>query len=169
MFVTVTFCAGLVEFTVCEANVSDVGDTVTVAGPFVAVPVNVTVCGLPVALSVKVIAPVRVPAAVGLNAIWKVHVAASTAILGHCAVVAPEKSPVVAILVKVTLTFPLFETVTVCVALVVPTTWLANVNDVGENTIDPSGAVPVPLKATVCGLPVALSDTFRVAVRVPVA
>lgn len=169
VLITVTFCAGLVELTVCDANVSDVGDTVTVAGPFTAVPVNVTVCGLPVALSVNVIAPVRVPAAVGLNAIWKVHGAASTAIAGHCAVVAPEKSPVIAMLANVTFTFPLFDIVTVCVALVVPTVCEAKVSIVGEIVIVPSGAVPVPLKATVCGLPVALSDTFKVAVRVPVA
>ena len=121
VFVTVTFCAGLVELIVCEANVSDVGDTVTVAGPFMPVPVNITVCGLPVALSVKVIVPVRVPAAVGLNAIWKAQGEESTDKVGHCAVVAPEKSPVVAMLVKVTFTLPTFETVTVCAALVVPT------------------------------------------------
>jgi hypothetical protein len=121
VFVTVTFCAGLVEPIVCEANVSDVGDTVTVAGPFIPVPVNVTICGLPVALSVKVIVPVRVPAAVGLNAIWKVQGEESVERVGHCAVVAPEKSPVVAMLVKVMFTSPTFETVTVCVELVVLT------------------------------------------------
>lgn len=169
VFVTVTFCAGLVELTVCDAKVSDVGDTVTVAGPFTAVPVNVTVCGLPVALSVNVIAPVRVPAAVGLNEIWKVQLDESTAMLGHCAVVAPAKSPVVTMLVKVTFTLPLFETVTVCVALVVPTVCEAKVSIVGEIVIVPKGAAPVPLNVTVCGLPVALSDTFKVAVRVPTA
>jgi hypothetical protein len=169
VFVTVTFCAGLVEFTVCEANVSDVGDTVTVAGPFTPVPVNVTVWGLPDALSVKVIAPVRVPAAVGLNAIWKVQGVPSTAMPGHCAVVAPVKSPVVTILVNVMATPPLLATSTICVALVVPTVWLANVNEVGEMEIAPACVPPVPLKVTFCGLPVALSATFNVAVRVPLA
>lgn len=72
-------------------------------------------------------------------------------------------------LANVTFTFPLFDIVTVCVALVVPTVCEAKVSIVGEIVIVPSGAVPVPLKATVCGLPVALSDTFKVAVRVPVA
>lgn len=138
VLVTVTFCAGLVEFTGCEANVRLLGVTVTVAGPFTAVPVNVTVCGLPLALSVKVIAPVRVPAAVGLNVIWKAQGVPSTAMLGHCAVVAPAKSPVVAMLLNVTLTPPVLDTVTVCAALVVPTVWLAKVSDVGEIAIVPN-------------------------------
>jgi hypothetical protein len=63
VFVTVTFCAALVEFTVCEANVKPLGATVTVAGPFVAVPVSITVCGLPVALSDTFKVAVRVPLA----------------------------------------------------------------------------------------------------------
>jgi hypothetical protein len=65
VFITVTLCAALVVLTACEPNVKLSGVTVAVSG--VPVPVNVTVCGLPVALSVNVIAPVRVPVAVGLN------------------------------------------------------------------------------------------------------
>lgn len=121
VFVTITLCAGLVEFTYCEENIRLLGATVTVAGPFAPVPVNITICGLPVALSVKVTVPVRVPAAVGLKVIWKVQGVPSTAMLGHCAVVAPAKSPEVTMLLKLTVTPPVLETVRVCEELVVPT------------------------------------------------
>ena len=52
-------------------------------------------------------------------------------------------------------------------ALVVPTSWLANVRLAGDNPA--AGAIPLPLRPTVCGLPLALSVTDRVPVRVPVA
>jgi hypothetical protein len=44
---------------------------------------------------------------------------------------------------------------------------LPKFNDVGDKLT--TGAVPVPLRATVCGLPTALSLILSVAVRVPVA
>jgi len=88
----------------------------------VPVPVSVTVCGLPVALSVKTIVPVRVPVAVGVNVIENVHAGASSPMLGHCASVAPAKSPLIAMLLNFSGNAPLFDTVTVCDALVVPTT-----------------------------------------------
>jgi len=47
------------------AKVRDVGERLTVAP--VPVPFRLTVCGLPVALSVKLTAPVRVPVAVGVK------------------------------------------------------------------------------------------------------
>ena len=47
-----------------------------------------------------------------------------------------------------------------------PTFWLGNVRDVGESVTD---ATPVPLRLAVCGLPLALSVTVKVPVRVPVA
>jgi len=55
------------------------------------------------------------------------------------------------------------------VALVVPTVWLANVNDAGERlTTGPVDVeAPVPVRVAVCGLPVALSVTATAAARVP--
>src|SRR5580658_3902707 len=167
VFVTITLNGALVVLIACEPNVKLLGVTVTVAAPPVAVPVSVTVCGLPVALSVNVIVPVRVPVAVGLNVIEKTHGGFSSPILGHCASVAPAKSPLVTILLKISANSPLFDTVTVCAALVVPTTWLPNVNDVGVIPITP--ATPVPFSVTVCGLPVALSVNVIVPVRTPAA
>ena len=65
---SVTVCATLVDPTVWLANVSEVGETLTLGVPAAApVPVRLTVCGLPAALSVMVTAAVRVPVAVGVN------------------------------------------------------------------------------------------------------
>jgi hypothetical protein len=49
----------------------------------------------------------------------------------------------------------------------VPTTWLAKVRLVGEMLT--AGAVPVPVRLTLCGLPAALSVRVIAAVRVPLA
>ena len=54
--------------------------------------------------------------------------------------------------------------VTVWAGLVVPTSWLANVRLAGDSPT----AIPLPLRATVCGLPLASSVTDRVPLRVPV-
>ena len=48
------------------------------------------------------------------------------------------------------------------------TGWLPKETEVGER-LTPGPVVPVPLKLAVCGLPVALSATLRVPLRVPVA
>ena len=57
--------------------------------------------------------------------------------------------------------------VTLWAALVVPTTWLAKVRLAGDSPA--AGAIPLPLRAAVCGLSLALSVTDRVPLRVPVA
>ena len=48
-----------------------------------------------------------------------------------------------------------------------PTAWLAKVRLVGERLA--TAAVPVPVRLTLCGLPVALSVRVTAAVRVPLA
>ncbi len=62
---------------------------------------------------------------------------------------------------------PVLVSVTDCAALVVPTAWLGNKRLAGERLT--AGAVPVPLRLTVCGLLLALSVMVRTPVRVPVA
>ena len=57
--------------------------------------------------------------------------------------------------------------VTLWAELVVPTNWPAKVRLAGDSAA--AGAIPLPLRATVCGLPLALSVTDRVPLRVPVA
>jgi hypothetical protein len=65
VFVSVMVCAALVVFMSCPANTKLVGDKLTPAAT--PVPDRVTVCGLPVALSVTVIVPGWLPVAVGVK------------------------------------------------------------------------------------------------------
>jgi hypothetical protein len=63
--------------------------------------------------------------------------------------------------------WPLLFTETVCAALVVPTSWPANVKLEGERPA--RGPTPVPARLTVRGLFQALSVTVMVPVRLPIA
>src|ERR1700674_6125569 len=66
--VSVTVCAALGVLTAWLPNARLEGDKLAaVPDAGVPVPVRLTACGLFAALSVKVIAPVRVPVAVGVN------------------------------------------------------------------------------------------------------
>src|SRR5271157_1454017 len=60
---------------------------------------------------------------------------------------------------------PLLVSVTACAELVVLTSWLLKDRLVGDRVTP--GAVPVPERATVCGLPEAVSVMVRVPFRVP--
>jgi hypothetical protein len=60
---------------------------------------------------------------------------------------------------------PPLVNVTVCGALMIPMLWLPKLKLVGK-TLTPE-AMPVPVRFTVCGLPLPLSVTVRVAVRTP--
>ena len=64
-----------------------------------------------------------------------------------------------------TAAWPTFESVMTCAGLVVPTVWLPKFTLPGDKLT----MVPVPVKLTVCGLPVALSVIVRVALTVPLA
>ena len=57
--------------------------------------------------------------------------------------------------------------VTGCTALVVPRVWVPKFRLVEVRLTE--GALPVPVRFTVWGLPVALSEMLSTAVRVPVA
>src|SRR5439155_1409932 len=67
LLVKVTLCAVLVVFVVWFANVSEVGDSVTVGTGATPVPDRPTVCGLALPLSAMLTDAVRVPVAVGVN------------------------------------------------------------------------------------------------------
>src|SRR5947199_376563 len=86
-------------------------------GAAVAVPERVTVCGLPAALSVMVTAPVRAPVAVGVNVTVMAQFAPAASDAPQ--VVVRAKSPVAAMPVMLNAALPVFESVTVCAALVV--------------------------------------------------
>ena len=78
------------------------------------VPVRVTVCGLPVALSVMVTAAVSVPTSEGLKVTLIVQVPFAATELPHVLVwvKSPALVPVTEILVKVKLAFPVLVRVT---------------------------------------------------------
>jgi hypothetical protein len=115
---------------------------------------------------VIVIAPVRVPIAVGVNVAVTVQVAFCVNVDGH--VLVWLKSPVAAE-IEMPLIEPLLAVrVTACPPLGILRAWLAKVSEfeVNPNVV---GNIPDPLKLIDCGLPVP-EDVIEIApVRVPVA
>jgi hypothetical protein len=88
----------------------------------VPIPLSVTFCGLPAALSVMLTAAVRVPLAVGLKVTLILQLAPAANVLPQVWVCAksPALVPVIAMLLMVKLVVPVFLRVTVLAALVVP-------------------------------------------------
>src|SRR5256884_521796 len=128
-------------------------------------PVRLTVCGVPEVSSVARRLPVRVPDAVGENVPLMAQFPPTATELPQLSVSA--KSPLVEIVVIAKAAEPVFVSVTVCAALVVPTVWLAKVSEAGERLAVVVDAVPVPVRPAVCGLSEALSVTLKLPVRVP--
>jgi len=135
------------------------GSTVAVVEPFVAgvmarptpVPVSVTDCGLPVALSRMLSDPLRGPIVVGVNVtlISQLEFGVSATVVEHAglalAAVVTAKLPEGVNAVNVTLAFPVFVTVTCCAALVVFAFCAAKVSELVESETCRIGATPVPL------------------------
>lgn len=146
-----------------------------------AVPLSVTVCGLPDALSAIVSVAERLPVApaggVNVMLIEQVAFAAKAVPFAHVEPDAIAKSlapalvpPMAGAAVRFKVALPVFLTVIVCTVLVVVTSWPPKVTGLA-GVIDITGAevAPVPDNATVCGLVVALSVIVSVPVRVPAA
>ena len=73
-------------------------------------------------------------------------------------------APPIAMLVMESAAFPVLESVAVWAELELPVWMLPKLNDAGVSTATGAGtAVPVPLSATVCGEPLALSVSVRAA------
>ena len=83
--------------------------------------------------------------------------------VGVCAK-SPGLVPASVMLVIVIAVVPTFLRVTVLTGLVVPTVTVPKFRLVGERL----AVVPIPLSGTCCGLPLALSVTVKLAVRLPV-
>src|SRR5438132_1371591 len=165
VFVSVTVCAALVVPTVWLAKVSEAGERLAVVVDAVPVPVRPAVCGLPGALSVTLQLPVPVPTRRSSDLTLMAQFPPTATELPQLSVSA--KSPLVEIVVIAKAAEPVFVSVTVCAALVVPTLWLAKVSEAGERLAVVVDAVPVPVRPAVCGLPEALSVTLKLPVRVP--
>jgi hypothetical protein len=163
----VTDCAGLVVPRVWVMKVRLEAVRVTVG--LVPVPVRLTVCGLPAALSEMFTVAVRLPAAAGVNVTLIVQFSSAASELPHVEVSGKSAAlaPVTAMLVKFKVPLPLFVRVTVWAAALVPTNWLPKVRELRERPTP--GEVPVPVRFSVWGLPLALSVNTTEAVRTPAA
>ena len=151
MLVTVTICGGLLVPTLNEPKDRLVGNTVT----WLPLPLRLTVCGLPAALSVIASVPLRKPPLVGLKVtdIEQFLPAAKFALqLLVCA-----KSPVVAMLAILSAAFPVLDKVTGFAELVVPI------------DCDPKSRLFTESEATDVGVAVGVRDCVAVGVAVRVA
>jgi hypothetical protein len=102
-------------------TVPEIAETESEKSPAVLepLPVRLTDCGLPEALSVTLKLPGRVPDAVGVNVTLMVQFSPAARELPQ--VLFSAKSPLDAMLVIVRAALPVLDSVTVCAALVVPT------------------------------------------------
>jgi hypothetical protein len=118
------------------------GENVTGASP---VPVRPTSCGEFVALSLIVIPPVMAPVAVGVNVAIIVQVAPAFNVLPH--VFVWPKSPLTVIAIAV-LAVPVFFTVIILLALVLPTAVEVKASLAGVAVTVVDDDVPVPERLT---------------------
>ena len=131
------------------------------------VPERLAVWGLVIALSATSSTATRVPFAVGVNVILTVQFALAASVVPQ--VVAdwaksPAFAPVNVMPEIVRVVLRLFLTVIFFAVLVVPTVWAVKVKLDG---VTDTGAIPVPVKLTDCGLLFALSVTVSDAVFAP--
>jgi len=102
---------------------TEVGDTLA-AGALVVlppVPVSDTTCGLPLALSLTMSEPVRVPVAVGLNLMLIVQLPLTARELPQVPKPPQVKSPEMVSVPKLMVELPVLAKVTNCAELIVPT------------------------------------------------
>jgi hypothetical protein len=123
----------------------------------VPVPVSDIVCGLFGALSVRVRAPARFPAAVGLNFTLIVQLTPAATVLPQVPTPAKPKSPL-RLVEKVTVVAVLLVAVTNFRALLVPTAWLPKVNEVGDR-LKPAAEFTVSVAVLLVALPAELLTT----------
>src|SRR5206468_2389905 len=158
-----------VEPTRCDRKLTAAGVRVTAGA--VPVPLNATACGLPAASSVICALALRAPVTVGEKVAVIVQVAFTASDPGQSFVRAKSAAfpPVSAIPVIVSGAVPVFFKVDDCGALVVPTSCDPNARLVGVSVTAGAGAPPVPPRVRACGLSAALSETWTLATRDPVA
>lgn len=151
--------------TVVAGKLRVVADRVT--GGVTPVPLNAMVCGEPVALSEMVMDAVSAPAVVGPKWPWMVQFAPAARLVPHEFAKTNEEAlePVTAMLEMERAADALLVRVTVCEALIEPTFTLPKERLVAERVT--ACATPVPVNATVCGDPAALSVMVMAACNGP--
>ena len=160
-------------------NATFVEDSVTPG--VVPVPVSGTVCGLFAASSPMLTLALFAPVDVGASFTPKKQLlpALMVLVLNEHAGVAPPVGatrvnsaafvPVSVMPVMLSVAVPVLVNCTFVTALVVPTFWPLKAMLAGARVTAGAGAVPVPVRGTVCGLPGASSVTLTLATRAPVA
>src|SRR5450755_2913448 len=161
VFVSVIACGALDDPTVTVPKLRSVGDN----WMKVPVPVNDTVCGLEIALSVTLMLPVRVLSVVGLNLTVMLQLAPAATLVPQ--VLISSKSPLAAMLVMVNVAVPVLVRLITCPALIVFTSCVAKVKLAGERTTVAPPPTPTPDNETSCGLLAALSVIDKSAVSFP--
>lgn len=129
-------------------------DFETVGPNTIPVPARLTVCGVPVALLATDSVPVRAPDSVDTKVTLIVQLFPAASEVPHPFVC--EKSPAAVMPEIASVPVPVFANVTACAELAAPTTLLPKDSDGGVR--ETAGAVPVPDRPTVCGLPSALVE-----------
>ena len=173
VFFTVTVIGALVVFRFCAGKVSVGGSTVTVAVVVAVVPLNVTVCGFPVALSSNTSVPLLGAVPVGVNVTSTVQALPGVTLVPPVQVppAAIANGPVVAKLVTTAFAtlLTLFVSVTVTAPLVVFCGVAGKDTLEGRRTV--KGVTPVPDKPTVCTVlgPLASLVTVKVPCTGPTA
>jgi hypothetical protein len=167
VLVRVTFCAALVVpvFWFPKAMLGAL--RLTAGAGATPVPLRATLCGLSPALSVTVRLADRAPEFAGAKETLTVQELPAPSEVGQAFVweKSPGLVPVNPMVLIASAPVPLFVSVTDCAALVVPVVWLPKVRLDGLSETE--GAVPLPERLTVCGLPEALSATEIEALRGP--
>ena len=165
MRVTVFAAAEAPTAVLLKLNVVGVRVTVGVAP----VPVSVTFCGEPVALSATLMAADSAPDALGENVTVIVQLLPAATPWAQVLVCENEVAPVPVRVIPVTVIGapPVLLRVMFLVAAEVPTVVPLKVRDVGDRAA--TGTVPEPLSVTFWGEPVALSAMAKAAERAPEA
>jgi len=130
------------------------------------VPVRETVWGLPGALSVTEIVPLKVPVALGVNVTVTVQVEPDARLEPLQESVSAKLAPA-AIPEMFNVPVPKLLSVSDWAGLVVFTTWLSNARLVADQVVLGPAASPTPFRAAECGLPAVLSMMVRVALSGP--
>jgi len=145
-----------------------------IAGTATPVPVRVTFCGEPVALSATERLAVSAPATAGLKAIEMVQEAPIASVVPQVLAVwtkevgsVPVRVMPPEVIVSGVVVLVFFRVAT-WAAVSTPIVVLAKVRVAGVRVTVGAGN-PVPVRVTFCGEPVALSATERLAVSVPAA
>jgi hypothetical protein len=169
--VLVTVTGTAVETVPCALFAYEMVDTLRVTGGrALPVPVSVTDCGDPVAVSVTVSLPESDAAEAGKNATYTEQEAPAASEVPQVPICWNDVGlvPASTIEFRVTAEALVFFTVTTCAVVATPTPDCGKAIEVGDNVMVPP-PVPVPLSVAVCGEPDALSVTASVTLNASAA